>query len=167
MIILFHPRAVKPNNRRFPLAILFVAATLEGKEDYVIVDGNLDTDPATIARIAANRKIELLAVSVMPGPQMVAAIPVCREFRKQHPTIPIAWGGYFPSLYTDATLNARYVDFAIRGQGEDTLIELLAAIRGERKLATVSGLSYKDDFGLHVHNADRPLRSPSDFPLLP
>ncbi len=55
----------------------------------------------------------------------------------------------------------------IRGQGEDTLIELIAAIRAERKLAAVSVLSYKDDFGLHVHNADRPLRSPSDFPLLP
>ena len=79
MIILFHPRAVKPKNRRFPLAILSVAATLEGKEDYVIVDGNLDTDPVgTIARIAAENHIELLAVSVMPGPQMVAAIPVCR-----------------------------------------------------------------------------------------
>ena len=168
MIILFHPRAVKPKNLRFPLAILSVAATLEGKEDYVIVDGNLDTDPGgTIARIAAENHIELLAVSVMPGPQMVAAIPVCREFRQQHPSVPIVWGGYFPSLYSDAALNARYIDFAIRGQGEDTLIELTHAIRGQRKLATVNGLSYKDDFGLHVHNADRPLRSPSDFPLLP
>ena len=81
--------------------------------------------------------------------------------------MPIVWGGYFPSLYTDAALNARYVDFAIRGQGEETLPELLAALRKERKFATVRGLSYKDDFGLHVHNADRPLRSPNDFPLLP
>ena len=46
MIILFHPRAVKPKNRRFPLRqSLSIAAALEGKEDYVIVDGNLDTDP--------------------------------------------------------------------------------------------------------------------------
>jgi anaerobic magnesium-protoporphyrin IX monomethyl ester cyclase len=168
MIILFHPRAVKPKNRRFPLAILSVAAALEGKEDYVIVDGNLDTDPAgSIARISAESRVELLAVSVMPGPQMVAALPVCREFRQSHPEVPIAWGGYFPSLYTDAALNARYVDFAIRGQGEDTLVELIAALRKERKLETVSGLSFKDAFGLHVHNTDRTLRSPSDFPPLP
>jgi len=98
---------------------------------------------------------------------MVAAIPVCREFRQRHPSIPIVWGGYFPSLYTDAALNASYVDFAIRGQGEETFPELLAALRNGRKFAGVRGLSYKDDFGLHVHNADRPLRSPADFPLLP
>ena len=168
MIIMFHPRAVKPKNRRFPLAILSIAAVLEGREEYIIVDGNLDPDPgATLDRIASENDVELLAVSVMPGPQMVAAIPVCRQFRLSYPAVPIVWGGYFPSLYTDAALNARYVDFAIRGQGEETLPELLEALRSERKLATVRGLSYKDVFGLHVHNADRPLRSPNDFPLLP
>jgi len=168
MIILFHPRAVKPKNRRFPLAILSIAAVLEGKEDYVIVDGNLDPDPgATMERIALQTEVELLAVSVMPGPQMVAAIPACREFRRHHPSVPIVWGGYFPSLYTDATLNAVYVDFAIRGQGEETFLELLTALRRGRKFGAVRGLSYKDDFGLHAHNADRPLRSPGEFPLLP
>jgi len=168
MIILFHPRTVRPRNRRFPLAILSVAAVLEDREDYQIVDGNLDPDPAaTIDRIVADHPVELLAVSVMPGPQMVAAIPVCRAFRQRYPKIPIVWGGYFPSLYTDAALNARYVDFAIRGQGENTLIELLAAIRKQRKLQEVAGISYKDDFGLHVHNANRALRSPGEFPQMP
>ena len=45
MIILLHPRASRPKNRRFPLAILSIAAVLEGKEEYVIVDGNLDPNP--------------------------------------------------------------------------------------------------------------------------
>jgi len=31
--------------------------------------------------------------------------------------VPIVWGGYFPSLYTDASLNAGYVDFVVKGQG--------------------------------------------------
>src|ERR1019366_5221537 len=42
MIILLHPRTVRPRNRRFPLAILSIAAMLERVEDYAIVDGNLD-----------------------------------------------------------------------------------------------------------------------------
>src|SRR5580704_947007 len=168
MIILLHPKAVKPKNRRFPLAILSIAAVLEGAEDYTIVDGNLDPQPgATMDRVASENQVELLAVSVMPGPQMVAAIALCREFRQKHPKIPIVWGGYFPSLYSDATLNAGYVDFAVRGQGEDTILELLSALRGSRKFSSVGGLSFKDDFGLHVHNSERPLRSPNDYPWLP
>jgi anaerobic magnesium-protoporphyrin IX monomethyl ester cyclase len=168
MIVLLHPRATKPKNRRFPLAILAMAAVLEGKEEYVIVDGNLDPDPGrALDRIASEGNVEMLAVSVMPGPQMAAAIPLCREFRKKYPRVPIVWGGYFASLYAEATLNAAYVDFAVRGQGEETFIELIAALRGGRKFAGIRGLSYTDDFGLHVHNADRPLRSPDDFPWAP
>jgi radical SAM superfamily enzyme YgiQ (UPF0313 family) len=168
MIILLHPRAVRPKNRRFPLAILSIAAVLEGREDYVIVDGNLDPHPErTIDRIMSENAAEMLAVSVMPGPQMVAAIALCREFRRKYPSVPIVWGGYFPSLYTDATLNAGYVDFVVKGQGEETFPELLAELRGTRKFARVKGLSWKDAFGLHVHNATRPLRSPNDFPTLP
>ncbi len=85
------------------------------------MDGNLDPHPGrTIDRIMREHKVELLAVSVMPGPQMVAAIPICREFRAKYMSVPIVWGGYFPSLYTDATLNANYVDFVVNGQGEET-----------------------------------------------
>ena len=168
MIILLHPRSTKPKNRRFPLAVLSLAAVLDGKEEYAIVDGNGDSDPdATLDRLAKRGDVTLLAVSVMPGPQMVAALPLCREFRKKYPAIPIVWGGYFPSLYTDAALNARYIDFVVRGQGEETFLEFIDVLRTTRKFAGVKGLSYKDDFGLHVHNADRPLRSPNDFPWLP
>jgi anaerobic magnesium-protoporphyrin IX monomethyl ester cyclase len=168
MIVLLHPRTGKPKNRRFPLAVLSIAAVLEGKEEYAIVDGNLDMEPGhTLDNLASRHVIELLAVSVMPGPQMVAAMELCRAFRSGHPKVPIVWGGYFPSLYADAALNARYVDFVVKGQGEETFIELLEALRGRRTLTSVRGLAFKDSFGLHVHNADRPLRSPNDFPWLP
>lgn len=168
MIVLLHPRATRPKNSRFPLAIMAIAAVLEGKEEYVIIDGNLDPDPGgALARVAPEHGVELLAVSVMPGPQMAASIPLCREFRRLHPSIPIVWGGYFPSLYTDAALNARYVDYAIRGQGEETILELLAALRAKTSLRAIKGLSWKDEFGLHVHNPERPLRSPDDYPWVP
>jgi len=168
MIVLLHPRATKPKNRRFPLAMLAIAAVLEGKEEFVIIDGNVDPEPErSLDRVMSRGDVELVAVSVMPGPQMAAAIPLCRGIRKKHPSVPIVWGGYFPSLYADATLNAGYVDFAIRGQGEDTFLELLAALRNGRKFAGIRGLSFRDDFGLHVHNPVRALRSPDDFPWYP
>lgn len=168
MIILLHPRSTRPKNRRFPLAVLSLAAVLESKEEYLIVDGNLDPDPAaTLDGIMRAHDVTLLAVSVMPGPQMKAAIPLCRNFKQKYPFVPIAWGGYFASLYTDAALNAKYVDFVVRGQGEETLLELIEAIRSKRKPIAVRGVSYNDDFGLHVHNPERPLRSPNDFPWFP
>ena len=141
MIILLHPRSTKPKNRRFPLAVLSLAAVLEGKEDFSIVDGNSDPDPGkTLDRIARSSECTLLGVSVMPGPQMRAAIPLCREFRAKYPQVPIVWGGYFASLYTDTVLNAPYVDIVVRGQGEETFLELIQALKEKRKLAGIPGV---------------------------
>src|SRR5579863_2879502 len=109
MILLYNPKAARFRNRRLPLSVLAIAAVLEGKEEYSIVDGNLDPNPteSLIALIKEN-PVELLAVSVMPGPQTVGAVATCREIRSRFPNLPIVWGGYFASNYTAAVLNAKY-----------------------------------------------------------
>ena len=168
MIILFNPRATKPRNCRLPLSILALGAVLEGREEYQIVDGNLDNDPiGTILELIDNCRVDLLGVTVMPGPQMAAAMECSREIRRMRPQVPVVWGGYFPSIYPDATLNSKYVDFAVRGQGEDTLLELLEAVRRQHGLENIKGLSYKDLFGLHRHNPERPMKGPDSFPWTP
>jgi anaerobic magnesium-protoporphyrin IX monomethyl ester cyclase len=168
VIILLNPRSTKPRNRRFPLSVMALGAVLEGREEYEIVDGNVDEYPTeTILDLIRTHKVEMLGVTVMPGPQMVAAMAVSRAIRQVHPKLPIVWGGYFPSIYTDATLNARYVDYVVRGQGEDTLLELIDALRGKRPFEKILGLSYKDMFGLHRHNPERLMKGPDAFPWSP
>ncbi|HWB86678.1 MAG TPA: radical SAM protein [Bryobacteraceae bacterium] len=167
MILFLNARATKPKNRRFPLSILAIAAMIEGREEYSIVDGNFDPAPTkSLDQIMQRTPARLLAATVMPGPQMAATIPVCRAFREKYPDVPIVWGGYFPSLYPDATLNTAYVDYAVRGQGEDTFLELLAALEGRGNLHEIRGLSFKEN-GRIVHNPERPMRSPNDFPWMP
>lgn len=168
MIVFLNPRATRKGNQRYPLSILALAAMIEGKEDYAIVDGNLVDDPTkAIARIMHETPARMLAVTVMPGPQTRSAIPVSKWFKENYPQVPVVWGGYFPSIYPDAALNANYVDFVVRGQGENTFVELLAALDGDRRFTGIRGLSFKDQFGLRVHNAERPLKSPGDFPMMP
>src|SRR5213593_2895030 len=80
MILLYHPRATKPRNRKFPLSVLALAAVLEGREDYAIIDGNVDGNATeTLFSLMRAESVELLAVAVMPGPQMVAAMETCRQ----------------------------------------------------------------------------------------
>jgi anaerobic magnesium-protoporphyrin IX monomethyl ester cyclase len=168
MIILYSPKATKPRNRRFPLSVLAVAAVLDGKEEYAIVDGNLDPHPTeTLIALIKEHQIELLAVTVMPGPQTVGAVASCREIRARFPMLPIVWGGYFASNYTSAVINAGYVDYAVRGQGEQTFLDLLEAIRGRRDLKNIPGLSYKEPDGKPCHNPERPMRGLDDFPPYP
>jgi anaerobic magnesium-protoporphyrin IX monomethyl ester cyclase len=168
MIILYNPKATRLRNRRFPLSVLAIAAVLEGREEYAIVDGNLDLHPTdTIAAMIRQHSVEILAVSVMPGPQTVGAVSTCREIRARFPHVTIVWGGYFATNYTAAVLNADYVDFAVRGQGELTFLELLNAVREKREMQSIAGLSYKDSDRRPRHNPERPMKAPDLFPWLP
>ncbi len=168
MIVLYNPKATRFRNRRFPLSVLSMASVLEGHEDYAIVDGNLDPNPTeSLCALMREKPVELLAVTVMPGPQTRTAVAGSREIRARFPKVPIVWGGYFPSNYTDAALNAWHVDFAVRGQGEETFLELLEAIRGKRGLDRIQGLSYKDGDGEQRHNPERPIKAPDSLPWYP
>src|SRR5690348_10723364 len=71
VIVLFNPRATRPRNCRLPLSVLALAAVLEGREQYAVVDGNIDNDPiGNILRLIDQHTVELLGVTCMPGPQM-------------------------------------------------------------------------------------------------
>jgi len=168
MIILYNPRATRPCNRRLPLSILSMAAILEGREEYAIVDGNLDPHPTeSVAALIREHSVEMLAVTVLPGPQTVGAVATCRQIRALFPHVSIVWGGYFATNYKTAALNAHYVDCVVRGQGEHTFLELLDAIRGHRDWKHIRGISYKDEAGEHCHNPDRPMTTLDAFPWFP
>src|SRR5260370_28916720 len=93
MIVLYNPKATKPRNRRFPLSILAIAAVLEGREEFAIVDGNLDPQPTeAILALLPEHRVELLAVTFMPGPRTLGAVASCRGGRRLFTPVPIVFG---------------------------------------------------------------------------
>ncbi len=70
----------------------------------------------------------------MPGPQLSQAVPVCRRFERALPHVKIVWGGYFPTQHAATVLASGFVDFVVRSQGEQPLLQLIAALQGERPL---------------------------------
>lgn len=155
--LLINPTITSRSSARFPLALLNLAAALDRNGHSQIIDGNVDRDfiGATLAAIEGGR-FDAIGVSVMGGPQVAPSIEVSRVIRERYPQLPIVWGGYFPTLYTDTALSAPYVDYAIRGQAEESLPELVAALArpGEPAISNIGSLSWKRD-GEVVHNPNR------------
>ena len=80
MIVLVTPRATKPRNRRFPLSVMSLGAVLPEGQSWAIVDGNLpgvDVADEVAALIDAHARtadpVSLVAMTVMPGPQLLLA----------------------------------------------------------------------------------------------
>jgi len=93
----------------------------------------------------------------MGGPQLPSAIALSKAIRAASPATPIIWGGHFPTNRADASLASEFVDYAVRGQGEDTfseLIETLVAGASGERMARIAGLSHRLQ-GRTAHNAER------------
>jgi anaerobic magnesium-protoporphyrin IX monomethyl ester cyclase len=162
-VLLVNPSMTPARNARFPLAILNLAAALEGPYATTLLDGNIERDFVARAVGAARAgELDVLAVTVMGGPQLPTAIAVSRAVREVAPGIPIVWGGAFPTNCPDAALNTGYVDYAVRAQGEDTFTQLLQALAGGREdgLPEIAGLSWRGS-GQTQHNKDRAFSSAS------
>ncbi|MFL5384888.1 MAG: B12-binding domain-containing radical SAM protein [Longimicrobiaceae bacterium] len=171
MIVFVNPRATRPKNRRFPLSLMAVGAALSEGTEWEIVDGNRPSvDPlAEISRHVESRRggpdpVRVVAFTVMPGPQLVSAVPLTRQVKARFPEVQVVWGGNFASLYPAPVLNAPYVDWAIRGQGEHTFRELLEVLDGARDPSTVAGLAWREADGTHRINPERPWVGPEDLP---
>src|ERR1700704_4144437 len=139
-ILLFNPRSneYKP---RIPNSVLQIAASVEGKYDYVFVDGNLETDPCTkIENYLSSGEFKFFGSTVMPGPQLKQAIPFSKKIRKKFPEIIIIWGGYFPSSQHKVVLNSGYIDFVINGPGDKAFPFLLDAIEKKKDFHSINNL---------------------------
>ena len=156
-VLLVNPSMTPARNARFPLAILNLAAALEGRYPNRLLDGNVERDfIASAVRAVSSGEVDALGVSVMGGPQLPPAIALSKAVRAAAPQVPIIWGGAFPTNCPDATLNTGYVDYAVRAQGEDTFTQLLGALEGgaSESLGDIAGLSWRFN-GQTLHNKER------------
>jgi len=168
-VLLINPTITSRRHARFPLALLSLSGALDGKYSSMILDGNVDRDfIATAVRTVSDGSIGAVGVTVMGGPQLISAIAVSKAIRAQHPELPIIWGGAFPTVCPDAAVSAPYVDFAVRAQGDGTLVELLDALAaGESaEFGSIAGLSWRRS-DQSVHNRERPFTAASLNRMLP
>jgi radical SAM superfamily enzyme YgiQ (UPF0313 family) len=118
---------------------------------------------ATIERLMRDVRPDVVGLSVMTF-QRATALRVARLVRALRPDTRVVVGGYDPSLAGEAYAEERAVEFVVRGEGEDTLRELLRALEGRSDPRQIAGLSYRTGCGF-VHNADRPVMRLASNPL--
>lgn len=165
-ILLFNPRSAR-YKPRIPNSILSIAAAIDGLYDYVIVDGNMETDPAEkIFTYLASGQFKYFGCTCMPGPQLKQAVPISKKIRQVYPGIKIIWGGYFPSNQPKTVLTSGYVDFVINGPGDKCFPALLDALQNNKPYELISNLIYLHN-GTLVKTRKDELYDQDKLPQLP
>lgn len=161
-ILLLYP-SMKLLGFRFPYSLLPLAAVLlQNKHDVRILDSQVEDyksiDP---------KGYDLVGISTLSGPQITSAIEMATYIKSKAPNVPIVWGGVHPSLTARQTIQNKYVDIVCRGEGEQTLLELIDALEHGKPLASVRGLTLKDPDGNIIETPDREFINLNELPMLP
>jgi anaerobic magnesium-protoporphyrin IX monomethyl ester cyclase len=152
----YHCGVVEVAGRWIPLQFVYLAgaARAAGFECEIYDAMSLDASHEEIARKIEADRPDYVATSCITstypdGLEMLKAA-------KAAGTRTII-GGVHPSFMWRETLEeeGRPVDYVVRGEGEETLVQLLAALRDGGDLSRVSGIAWRDD-GHPVATPPRP-----------
>lgn len=157
MILIFNPRATN-YNPRIPNSVLQVAASIDDKYTWTIVDGNIEKEPwLVIEQYLQTNNYKYFACTVMPGPQLKQAIPFTKKIKELFPNIVTIWGGYFASNQNKVSINSGYVDYIINGPGDNAFPALINALEHNQGLNSIKNLIYKNTQGEIVKTAKEEL----------
>lgn len=87
----------------------------------------------------------------------LTATRVSSEVKALNPSISIIFGGYYASFNANRILkNYPFIDVIVRGEGENTLVDLVNCLNKGGKLKKVLGIDFKEGDNI-IHTPDRPL----------
>lgn len=93
-------------------------------------------------------------------------VPLLQEIKDAQPDIKVVLGGPHPTLFPEQTADDELVDFVVRGEGEETMLELVEVLeRGETDFSHIKGICYKQD-GKVISTANREFLDMDSLPFV-
>jgi anaerobic magnesium-protoporphyrin IX monomethyl ester cyclase len=165
-ILLFNPRSANAKYR-IPNSILNIAASVDSKYEWAIVDGNRENESyEKIASYLQTGEYKYIGFTVMPGPQMKQSIPLSKKIKETFPDTIMIWGGYFPTNHYKVVLNSGYVDFVINGPGDNSFPKLIDALENNTPYEFIKNLIFKIENEV-IKNGKEDLIEQETLPPLP
>jgi len=153
-----------------PLGLAYLTSYTKARgHDVTLLDMQvLMMDSAALGRRLTEEKPDLVGITAMT-PTLPEALRVAEVARQALPTAHIVLGGVHPTLDPESVLANPNVDFAVRGEGELAISQLVDVLEGKGgSLAAVPGLCYRTDDGLqgglHIVPKAPPLRDLDQLP---
>ncbi len=136
-----------------PYSIFFIGSFISKKHKVTLFDERI-TSARNILDFISQNKIKVVGISTMTGPQIRYAMDISKKIKQINKSICIVWGGVHPTVCPDSVIKEDFVDFVVKGEGEETFYELLNTLEDSKKLNKVKGIIYKKD-GEVVRNPSR------------
>lgn len=154
-ILMINPSSSAPENKReYILGIPYLISTLKTKGYSDIIPLNYfnlpwsETKNSTI-KVLEDFKPDIVLISCFTI-NRTAGFKSAQIVKEYNPSIKVVMGGMHPSfMYRQILINFP-VDAICIGEGEETVVELIKALKSNGRLKAINGIAYKKDGELFI-----------------
>ena len=140
-----------------PLGIAYIAGVLRKADHEVkLLDGNILKDQLKdIKKAVIEYSPGIVGISASTSVMRVS-MEIAQLVKDIDKNIKIMMGGVHPTLFPKNVIHGPCVDYVVYGEGEETVLELIEAIREKKEQQNILGVVYKKKREI-IKNAPRPL----------
>ena len=158
-VILFQPKMTKATPRaltpQLPLGLLFVAAPLiENNYTVKIIDEETNRHWFEELNKELNDSTICVGISAMTGRQILGGLKFVKIVKDRF-DIPVVWGGLHASMLPEQTVENNLVDIAVRGEGEESFLKIVTALKHGNNLNDIPNIWWKENGRIHSSPEDR------------
>lgn len=149
-----------------PLGLGYLAACLEKKNHEVAVfDATLkNASLKQVISAIGNFSPDLIGITVLSrghnrGKEIIA------EIKKLFPELPVVIGGTQVTAFPAEVMADLRADFAVIGEGEYTLLELVSALKEKSRFSNINGLAYWEKGQVKINHPRKLIENLDEIPF--
>jgi len=149
-----------------PLGLGYLAAYLEEKgHEVTIFDATLkNASLEQILLAIKNFSPDLVGITVLSRGHNKAR-EIINEIKKIFPKLPVVIGGTQVTAAPAEVMADFKADFAVIGEGEITLAELVSALGGKNKFSDIDGLAYREKKKIRINHKRKLIENLDKIPF--
>jgi radical SAM superfamily enzyme YgiQ (UPF0313 family)/SAM-dependent methyltransferase len=150
-----------------PLGLAYIAAYLEqaGHEVSILDAPAQGIGHRDIPGQIAGAAYEVAGVTMLT-PMYARSIQVVRTLREAFPELRIIVGGAHPTILPEETLlKNREIDFAVLGEGEKVMLNLVNGLEEGGSIAEIPGLAYRLNGEVRINPPSSPVGDLDELPM--
>jgi len=117
-----------------PLSLVYLGTAIEDKHQIKIYDRNIYNDDERFVKFLQHYKPDIIGITSVVSTMLFDVMHLGKLIKKIDQKITLIIGGVQATVDPDAVLNEPYVDYIMRGEGEEAFLEFCDTFDKDKKI---------------------------------